>query len=519
MVTVLAAIALWGVKQAQPAAGPMSVPQTFVRAERMLRTAWIEGPFKKADWDLLFEKAETTRVLTTATATTTVPATTIIVPSSPAQNPPVQTPPAQTPPAQTPPAQTPPVKPAPGPGPLGGTPRQKPTSDPKIPAPTPATPPPATPTPAPEPVVPVTPPPPAPEGVQAAYLNWEPGIIYLAATVPAGNDLVVSIDGKNDGFLVGRDNLEIRVSGGKLVARVLDATNPAGPIWTPAPGFAESSRVSVTDGSGVSTVQIKLVDPGYGIVPAKLGDKFALRFDAVPSASAPTEPFIPRVTTSVKLVDQWTQELPNSFKVNVPAKGRGAFPGDSTVVHWQLNAVQGASLKRLSIEGEGWLNDYVSAVSVPSPDFDSKGNGNVDYETKVVRSAPVGYGVLKGKLVGDSWGPAEAEVSFRVPPPLDLEIPAKLLKRSDLAQKFKSTVEIRSNSDRKVEGHLQIIPPAGWTVKSGSDKNFYIYNRKGAVWNGFEIEVPPGVTGTFSVTLRIAAIGKIVDQPYWVTVQ
>jgi hypothetical protein len=360
-----------------------------------------------------------------------------------------------------------------------------------------------------------------PLGVLTAYLNWEPGKIYLAATYGAGQDLIISIDGKGDGFLVGRDNLELRITPGAvntLKARVLDATNPAGPIWTDASGFVTASQVASSTTNGITTVEICLVDPGYGIVPGKLGDNFAVRFDAVSPSAPPTEPFVPRVTTPVKLVDQWTEGLPANFKLNVPAKGRGAFPSDSTTVHWQFTSAPGTTMKRLDITAEGWLNDFVNSLSVPSPEFDGKGNSTVDYETKVVKGAPVGYGVLKGILNGNGWGPATAEVSFRVPPPMDLDIPAKTVKFSETIQKLKAVVTIRSNSDRKIEGHLQVLPPAGWTVNAGSDKNFYIYDRKGAVLNGFELGIPGGVRGSFPVTLRVAAIGTITDQTFWVTI-
>src|SRR5690242_14981297 len=67
------------------------------------------------------------------------------------------------------------------------------------------------------------------------YLQWEPGRVYAAAQMPAGKALVFSIDGKGDGWLVGRDNIEYRVTvkdGHAVVtARELDATAVKEPVW------------------------------------------------------------------------------------------------------------------------------------------------------------------------------------------------------------------------------------------------------------------------------------------------
>jgi hypothetical protein len=362
----------------------------------------------------------------------------------------------------------------------------------------------------------------ATNGALAAFMNWEPGTVYLAGVVPAGQDLVVSLDGKGDGFLVGRDNLELRVSqtanGPVLKARMLDATNPSGPIWVNAPGFVTASKVASATSNGQTTYEIGLVDPGYGIAPGKLGDSYGVRFDAAPASGAVTEPFLPRTTTPVKLVDLWTEGLPPNLKISVPAKGRGAFPLDSTTVHWTFNGTPGTSLSRLEVEGEGWLGDYVNSLGVPSPEFDGRGNATVDYDTKVARGAPIGYGVLKGIVSGSGWGPSTVEVSFRVPPPIDMDIAARQLKYSEKPQRFKASVAIRSNSDKRVEGHLQVQAPAGWTVRSGSDKNFFIYDKRGTVLNGFEVEVPGGVRGSFPINLRVAALGGFVDQSFWVTI-
>src|SRR4051812_44034989 len=43
------------------------------------------------------------------------------------------------------------------------------------------------------------------------FLQWEPGVLHIAASGAMGKDLVVSIDPGSNGWLVGKNNLEARI--------------------------------------------------------------------------------------------------------------------------------------------------------------------------------------------------------------------------------------------------------------------------------------------------------------------
>src|SRR5208283_2501321 len=49
------------------------------------------------------------------------------------------------------------------------------------------------------------------QGGLDTYFQWEPRKLHMAARVPVGQDLIVSLDLKGDGWLVGKDNVEVRV--------------------------------------------------------------------------------------------------------------------------------------------------------------------------------------------------------------------------------------------------------------------------------------------------------------------
>ena len=145
----------------------------------------------------------------------------------------------------------------------------------------------------------------------------EPGTIYAAATGPVSEDMVLSLDLGADGWLVGDDNLEARVTtvDGKatVTVRQLDATNKAGPVWRDLPGFAMASEVaSSSDGSNV-TYELKLTDPGLDMIPSKPG-KLDVRVDMVPSTTAPRDAYMPRALAEVKLVSSRAAALPSALR-------------------------------------------------------------------------------------------------------------------------------------------------------------------------------------------------------------
>src|SRR4051794_27770199 len=51
----------------------------------------------------------------------------------------------------------------------------------------------------------------ASDAATKTFFQWEPGRLHAAAAVPNGEDMVVSIDARGNGWLIGSDNLEIRV--------------------------------------------------------------------------------------------------------------------------------------------------------------------------------------------------------------------------------------------------------------------------------------------------------------------
>lgn len=379
---------------------------------------------------------------------------------------------------------------------------------------------------APPPIVKPTPPPPLPPPVvapaQSAFMSWEPGKLYFAAFVAPGNDMLVTIDGSNNGFLVGKDNLEIRVTPGvapRIRARILDATAPSGAVWTDAPGFEMAGVVaSSTQPDGSVFVELAVTDPGYGILKTGLKDTVGLRVDGVPTSAPLTDAGMPRVMSQVQLADQRVTNMPEGLGASVAARGRSVVAGDLTTVKWQLTGNEASGVKYVEITGEGAFGDKVYSLRVPSPRFDARGQAVIDYPTRVLANTKTGYAVLNGEVTGVGWIGGSIESSIRVAPMLDIVAPAKKVKVSQKTVRLTCSADIVSNTDERVDGNFQILPPAGWRIIDGTDKNFFIYDKGAKAMREFVLEVPAGTHGTFKTMIRIVALGGIVEQPYWITI-
>lgn len=353
-------------------------------------------------------------------------------------------------------------------------------------------------------------------------MSWEPGKLYFGAIVNPGNDMLVTIDASNNGFLVGKDNLEIRVTPGAtptVKARILDATAAAGPAWIDAPGFEMASVVaSAPRPDGSVFIELSVTDPGYGILKTSLKDTVGLRVDSVPSTTPATEANLPRAMSTVQLADQRIANLPEGVGASVATKGRSVVAGGTTNVKWQLTGTDTAAIKYVEISGEGGFGDKVNFLRVPSPGFNPRGQSVIDYPTRVLPDAATGYGVLKSELTGTGWVGGTVESSIRVAPALDILAPAKRVKFSEKAAKITCAADVLSNTDLRVEGNFQVIPPAGWRVIDGSDKDFFIYDKGAKALRQFILEVPPGAKGTFKAKIKIIALGGTTEQPYWITI-
>lgn len=355
------------------------------------------------------------------------------------------------------------------------------------------------------------------EATAKDYFQWEPGKLHFAATVAEGTDLLVSVDLKADGWLVGSDNLEIRVSQKSgtptVTGRLLDMTNVAGPRWIDVPGISLASQVVVKSGEAGTTFEVSVADGGKGILP-KDGRKVGVRIDTIASDATPGEPFVPRILAPVTLAMKRAAALPANLRWDFEGTGASVTPGEGIKIRFKFNGTDKVGLQRLAMRTKGLARMATSDASVPFPSFDNKGRAFVDYTTPVAKDAEPGYRVAQGTLTTADGVPGVVETSYRIAPLLELSLAGNDLQSKPMAQTVRLTYTVKSNSlsTRRIDGNVKIMLPPGFRMIDGDDRDFGIFSARSSVRRVFQVEVPSGAAGVYPIGFRVKSGDKTFEE-------
>jgi hypothetical protein len=337
------------------------------------------------------------------------------------------------------------------------------------------------------------------------YFQWEPGKLYLAARAPLEDEVVFSLDLGNNGWLVGRDNVEIRMrrseAGLQVRGRVLDAENKTGPKWIDMPGLAAAANVasSVSDDGKTWTGEVALNDPGTGYFPMGPGN-IGARVDMVPMDGTEVASYVPRLIQQIKLGYKRATGLPGGVYWEPQHEGQYVAPGRSMSLRYTFKGEEASIFQRVAMRSEGFTKESTNALEVPFPKLDKKGRAFVDYNTRISDDAPVGYRVARCMITSKDGATAMGQASYRVAPDIDMELVREDIKQSNHPNVVKATIYLRSNSPQTSKGILHMTPPAGFSIISGNDMPFVLYKTQ-TVRRVMQINVPSNAVGTYSFDL------------------
>ena len=359
------------------------------------------------------------------------------------------------------------------------------------------------------------------------YFEWEPRKLHFAAEhVPIGQDLIISIDGHGDSWLVGRDNLEVRVhwngNDATVTERVLDNTPVSGPEWVDASNFrATTEFASTTDATG-HTVEVSITDPSTGSFPDSPGKTVGIRFDTIPEGTAPAEPLLPRVMTPTHLQLARGVDVPSGLTWRPEIQQRhqeSIVPGEGGKIRLTFNGNDELNLKRVDMRTEGLAQNDTTATGVPFPKFDKKGRAFVDYRTTVTNDASLGYRVMKATVVDSQGKNTVLETSYEIAPIVSFDFHNKPIIASSEPQVVQFTTILESHTQNRVDGIFRIQVPEGWKVKDGDEQRFMIYDSRGTHRLQFKIMVPGGYKGTAPIKLITDFNGKHSEDTEYIVVQ
>jgi hypothetical protein len=355
-----------------------------------------------------------------------------------------------------------------------------------------------------------------------SLFEWEPRKLYVAAVVPTGHDVLASIDLHADGWLHGKDNLEIRLSnaagGPKVTARLLDGTGINGPEWVDLPGLAMASTVVATSDGKATTFEASIGDSGFGLIPANKGTKMMIRIDDPLSTDPPAPAYLPRTLAPVTLVMSRSEALPAGLSFNPEMVGRASAAGENIRLRMAFNGTNAMKLQKLEMYTEGPSRNDTIQITVPFPPFDDKGRSYVDYSTGIMAGSPPGYRILRGNLTTTDNISAVTECSYRVGPLVDIELVQQAVPIAPLDRSMKFAFYIKSNSARTVTGDVTVVAPEPLKILNGAEKNANISTAHGTLRQAFELFLPPNVSGTFPIKFVGTANGKKYEQVQFLTV-
>lgn len=345
-------------------------------------------------------------------------------------------------------------------------------------------------------------------GASRSYMQWEPGALHFALAAAEEAELVVSLDGNGDGWLVGDDNLEIRVrrgpSGAESHIRRLDATDPNGPTWVES-DIPDESLVAAAGPSGIEATFI----PRRDRMP-KAGMRVGLRMDAVALGADMGAAYLPRPVAFVRLETEAGQGLPPGFGWRPRIDDRTVAAEDGLRAKLLLSREDTTldfSQVRTSLEGDAGI---MAATVGPFPGWNRKGGAVYDFASPIASGATPGYRVLRVELEREGQAATILRTSVRIAPLVDVdaEMPHSLPYRDD-AQVVRGRVVVRSNGTKRIDGTVTVEAPADWSVTKGKESKYVIYHSRGEARVPFEIVVPKGEVSTGRIVLT-SKIGERV---------
>lgn len=361
--------------------------------------------------------------------------------------------------------------------------------------------------------------------IQGAYVSWTPGKIYVAGLVPAGSDLVVSLDSKATGQTFGTadSDYEIRISGTGAPAIFRQAI---GGQLQPLTGWSTmvSSLVEQNTGQpGLVLVEGVIQDPTGTAFPSKVGDQFSIRLDAVPSG-VQTAAGNPR---ALSLVETAASKGPNGL---ADTQGTNE-PGLQVVGVTQFTA---ETANDIQLKPKGTWPNYASQIAIDPIGADSSnltsGSFNfgaglansiypIPYKVILQKDVPLGYGAFKVTVSNGSGAASNYYLPYRVVGPITIDSDSAVLHSIDADQKVKIKAVLTSNVKLSMKGVFNVGVPQGWSLDKGSDKSFVLYNINNHSNANFLLTVPKGAQpGLYPITLSATFDQKTITHTTYVVI-
>lgn len=353
-------------------------------------------------------------------------------------------------------------------------------------------------------------------------MQWEPGKVHWSAVAPRDFDVLLSLDLNADGWLVGDDNIQVRISrsanGAMAVVSRLDATNRDGPVWI---SLATPFQLLEWEHSGAEyhwTLEASMDLDSKQFM--KQGDTIGVRIDVVKSMADLGPAYEPRKLAYVNLVlDQGSNDDDISWTVG--ARLREVAREDGLKMRFDLQRMDGSNLgvESVDIRFEGDRGRDLAAISRPFGQFDRRGKARIEYESTIASDARTGYRILKAELRRSDGSVTVLRTSFRINDLVRFEvsIPRQIM-QSQVEQVVKGHVYIQSTGTGRVEGVFSARCVDGWQINRGGNEEFLIFHPRGRQRIPIEITIPAYALGAYPIRLEARIGERVIEQIAYIEV-
>lgn len=340
------------------------------------------------------------------------------------------------------------------------------------------------------------------QGNAKGYFQWEPGTVYVAGSANLGEEIVVSIDQNGDGWLVGNDNIEFRVTyhegKGSVSARTLDATLLDGPAWASRPASDFAPRFGTQGDRWI--IEAALSAEGWSSVEA--GRQIGIGIESVQKGITAPAPYMPRKLSFYRMAMEASDGLPADIELKTSTKLREVAKDDSLSMVFELSG--GGFFATSETRGEGFARSALSVKTRAYPATDEKKRMRIDYDSVVDSGAMTGWRVLRSTLVDAKGNKALLRTSFKVTElvTFDVALPESLA-FSEIDQSLSGSISVRSMGVGKIEGEFFANVPEGWRIDKGGPQRLMIYNPRGREKVNLRFVVPGKASGPQQVTFTV----------------
>ena len=385
-------------------------------------------------------------------------------------------------------------------------------------------------------------------GTKTVYCDWDDNFLYLAMETPDITEVRFDIDGKNDGWLRGADNLSIQISPaeGSAPPRVLaqrfdTLQNKDRPVYAESgipPGDIKVQTAKTPAGTYAVTLALPRTDL-IGLM-RRNGTSFGLRVDTglLPAQSGPVDLLSIRPMLRLTLADAVGAQTDSGLTLKVSVSdARKNVPGEDIKVSLEVKneSKQSLRLSRLFVRGSLGSQNLLDSSTYTGIVLPPGKKLSRDLRSAVSPAAGTGTYVVTG---GAEWEDGTAVASLAAfdrlePYALEFKLDEKPIpagtvirptkkgeKKAPQGEVRAAVVSVLSRIRNKQTASVRLHLPDGWTLESGeTDRNINFTGMGDLHPLFFKILVPMKADpGTYPISVTFDVAGHTYSDSHSLTI-